>query len=384
MKFLLAFVALIAVSHAIVLLPEDLPQRNQMGQCRSGLPWDGTFESGALGSPSEPNSWRVGALRSGKTIDPSAVTFESGFTRFPAFFDIPQQQGAPSTSQFSLRIRSEGVIFQFLHNIAYAHYRLSACARVHGDIPCRVEIRNNANEIMDYLDFLPDKNVTESCVSSPEAPVPKRCVAHCAEGQSLTALTVRYSGSYPAMLLLRVPGQEEQSGGMIIDLMPGQEFNITADMFAGMEMGNSTENSTSTTLPEFIEFVENPDSANQLIDVFSTNCSSLSALPGNRFGDKRHFVVTRAWDGNNDPICPISKLASSQTCACETDVVEERCLLSDKGFVATPDAEYYIGLISQGCSCSFDNVCLDSVNGEEGYFGLDWLQVPVSSNATTM
>jgi len=387
MKFTQVFLiaSLVVCASAIVILPEDFPQLNAAGQCPSGLPVDGTFESGSLGDGSQPNSWRVGAWRSGKSVSPADIMFQTGFTNFPSFFDIPsqstQQPSGSGSSQFSVRVPSNGILFQYMNNIAYAHYRLRACARVHGETPCRIEVRNNGNEVVDYIDFLPEKNITSSCASSSSSQQ-QDCVKTCTADSTYSAATIRYTGNYPVTILLRLPGDESGSSGMMLQLSPGDEFNVTSDLFANQGNSSSSSNATGNSLPQFIEFVEWPGQPRELIDVFSANCSALTALPGMRFGDKRHFVVVRAWDQDQAPLCSVSEIGQRDQCACESESVQERCLLSDKGFVALPDYEYYIGLVSKDCSCSFDNVCLDWVNGDEGYFGLDWLLVRNSTTST--
>jgi len=378
MKFTLALLAtLVACSAALVILPEDFAQLNQNGQCASGLPRDGLFESGMLGS--DPTSWRVGAWRSGKSVDPSGIKFQSGFTSIPQFFDLPLQSGSSSApaNMFSVRVPASGILFQYMPNLAYAHYRVKACARVHGESPCRIEIRNEANEIADFIEFAPQKNLSATCSSSNDQKQ-LACVAKCAESTSYKRMSIRYTGSYPTTVVLALPGQEDS--GMMIDLAPGQEFNVTADLFSSAAGGNSTSNSSSSgasdTLPEYFEIIESPGTKQEFHDVFSTNCSYPTALPGMRFGDKRNYVLASAWDANDEPLCGVSDIADKHdTCACESDTVDEQCWLSDKGFVAESNHEYYIGLVSRDCSCSFDNVCLDLVDGDEGFFGLDWLRV---------
>jgi len=360
MKFLCLFalLALPAAFASVVLDPEDFPLTNVRGECLSGLPLDGRFQRCALSN----DAWRIGARELGVHLSNNDISFPSDFAASPPVFE--DISSSDTTQTCSISIPPSGIVFQHLNYHLYAHYRLSGCAKVRGNSPCRVEVRNWANHVVDFLEFAPSSNL--SCADTGSGK--EQCVRWDASSSiRYTSIAVRYEGMVPTSIAVRLLSNiNDNTQDLIFMVTPGEEFNITAH-----ELG------ASDFLPDNLIFLSGE--TGRLIDVLSLFGDG-TILPGMRFGDDSQYLMAKAWTTGSMPICPVSEAADALQCPCEDANVDSVCQFSNKGFVARPDEELYIGLVSGECSCDFDNICLHQVGNEEGYFGLPW--IALGSNST--
>lgn len=351
MKLVFLFAFFVAAALAVRVDFEDLS--NVAGECAWGLPRDGRFQKCGLGS------WKIGRAHGWNTLKESDLTFDDDFdSKWP-------EDALDNTTTCSVTMPGNGVLYQRLtDDVLFAHYRLRACAKVMGSTPCSVVIKNARNEIFDKLDFLPDATLKCDSGSSSNGNSPN-CIRSCAADSGIQSITVKYVGLLPAHISIRAPefnllGWIDAGSFMPGDVQTFDRRNLTAWFNASVD-----------TFPD-IELLTRVGDLN-VVDAVSFNCSALSLYPGRRLGDARQFIV-EALVAKEGRFCSWSSdIAKSSSCACKNDKAKEVCLVSDKGFIADPAEQFYIGLLSDSCSCSFDNICLEQVNGEEGYFGLDWI-----------
>jgi len=355
MKFvaLIAAVALVHVAFATVaMLPEDLPLTNQKGECLSGLPLDGKFKSCSLNK----DAWRVGARVLGDFLSDSDITFTNDFASPSPFEDI---SSSDTTHTCAAHIPGGGVVYQHLKFPLYAHYSMSACAKVHGSTPCRVEMRDWHNRVVDYLEFAAPAN--RSCTVDSTGSK-SECVAwDASSSETVSRMVIRYQGLVPATVAVRqLSSINDNTNDLVFNLQPGEEFTISP----------SDLSLSSTSLPDRLALIMGETAT--IIDILQLTGAS-AALPGMYVGDEHQYLIAKSWTSKDQFICPVSEAADVLQCPCEDTDVQEMCLTSLKGFVIRPSEEYYIGLVTDECSCEFDSVCLHQVGNEEGYFGVPWI-----------
>lgn len=350
---ILAVVLAAVVAHAVRLggAPDLIAKP---GECASGLPRDGRFAKCALGD------WKVGSTRLFKAINSSDISFSSDFEK-----GWKEDFNNDSLSSCSASIPGNAVLYQRLtDDILYAHYRLRACARVLGNTPCSVVVKTARNEIYDKLEFLPDTDL-KSCSAISRGPTARDCISSCSG--AVQSITLRYEGWLPARISARSAQLGIDDFVFVNEFVRGDEYSVNVTLLAQFF------NMSIDAIPD-VELLTVYGNNETVIDAISFNCSTLSAIPGQRLGDKKQFLVVSLSASEGD-FCSWSDLANRHNqCSCDnSDSAREVCMFSDKGFVADPAEQFYIGLESESCGCSFDNVCLEQLNGPEGYFGLDWI-----------
>lgn len=342
--FLLSLVGLLTLSHSLFFVPSQ-PQTNQAGQCPSGIPRDGLFQNCAL------QHWKVGhlALNDDLTAD-TTIDFGPDFTKKPIGVDFNLNANVNS-SGCSLEMSGTGVVFQPLTNLRYAQYRMFGCAKSMGNSRCKMVVKDSFNRIVDSLEVR-----GRQCAE----PMSAKCV-ECADG--ITNITMRYLGDRPTDIIVRIPGQTDQSKWRVLmNIIQNDEFTISPLDFP-------LDKSLGTLFPDSLEFVT--VAFNDLTDVFNFNCSSFTALPGQVFGDRRQFIVVSAF-ADGEEFCAVNRVTLPK-CECKEENNDDICMQSDRGFVAQPNDLYYLALESEECGCAFDNICFEQVGGPLGYFGVDWI-----------
>lgn len=354
LSILALVLATIVATHAVRLggAPDLLAKP---GECASGLPRDGRFAKCGLGD------WKVGSTRLFKAVNTSDISFGDDFAKgWKEDFSSSDN----SSSSCSASIPGNAVLYQRLtDDILYAHYRLRACARVLGNTPCAVVVKSARNEIYDKLEFRPDSDL--GCSAPSRGPRSPDCISSC--NSVIESITVRYEGLLPGRVSVRCQQLGVEDWILVGDFARGDEVSVNLDNISAWF------NSSVAFLPD-VEVQTIYGNNVTVIDAVSLNCSTLSAYPGQRLGDKGQFFIISLSASEGD-FCSWSDLANRHTdCTCDKSAsAREICMFSDKGFVADPAEQFYIGLESESCGCSFDNICLEQVNGYEGYFGLDWI-----------
>lgn len=288
------------------------------------------------------------------------MRFTTDFAAPP--YTLPQAFDEATTC--AIRVPAGGIVYQPLERHHYAHYTMTACAKVHGSSPCRVEVRDWADRLMDWIEFAP---ANRSCV---ETSFGARECLRWDNTITYNRVAIRYEGKTPTTIRVRtLQGFNDASSELSFDVEPGQEFNISATDFDATAV--------DAPLPDRLIMIAGSETTREYIDILTLSGPSTIA-PGQYFGDESRYLMANAWS-KDQYICPVSEGADLQTCACEEADVAQSCSVSQKGFVALPDQQYYIGLVSGECSCQFDSICLQQAGNEEGYFGLPWLETKFNS-----